>query len=136
MNIQKMKSNKGVTMADVIIAMFILSIFAGLIGQLYYRNAVATGQIYKNAEAVNYSIKIAEYIDKISYEEVTNQLNNTIVSTFAIKDDYDVSIVVSNYTDKNPEKEDILKTVLISISYTLYNEDYIYEIEKVKVKEF
>lgn len=133
---QKIKSNKAMSMADIIIAIFILTLFVGVIGSLYYQILLNSNLVRMNAFAVYYSIKIAENIDKMAYEKVTNDLNTTVKSDYAIPDDYQIQIQVNPYQKEDSTQEkDIIKIVTIKITYQCLNETRDYEIKKLKVKE-
>ena len=131
----KLRSNKGISIADVIIAMLILSMFVGIIGSLYYKILYNSNLIRMNALAVHYSVKIAEEIDKMSYEEVEDTLNSSIKSKYSIPDDFTVQIKVKKYNETDPTKRDILKIVTIETDYQCLNEAKSYELMKLKVKE-
>ena len=70
-----LKNKKGVTMMDLAIAVTILSVFTGIVGRLYVLIAQNNIIIRQNAIATYYVVRIAEDIDKMTYEEVTNALN-------------------------------------------------------------
>ena len=124
------------TMADIIIAIFILTMFVGVIGSLYYQIVLNSNLVRMNAFAVYYSIKIAENIDKIAYEQVTDALNATVKSDYAIPDDYEVEIQVNPYQREGAtQEEDIIKMVTIKVTYRCLDETRDYEIKKLKVKE-
>lgn len=135
MSKEKLKSNHGVSMADVIIAMIILTMFASVIGSLYYQIILNSNIVKMNAKAVYYAIKVAEDIDKMPYEEVTNALNNVIGETYQLSDSYSILVQVDNYNEKDISKKDILKVVTIQVNYTCFNTTRNYQIEKLKVKE-
>ena len=61
----KLKSNKGISMVDVIIAIIIMAMFVGIVGNLYVKIATDNSKIKMNALATYYVVQIAEYIDKI-----------------------------------------------------------------------
>ena len=133
---QKIKSNKAMTMADIMIAVFILTMFVGVIGSLYYQIVLNSNLVRMNAFAVYYSIEIAENIDKIAYEQVTDALNATVKSDYAIPDDYEVEIQVNPYQKEDAtQEEDIIKIVTIKVTYRCLDETRDYEIKKLKVKE-
>lgn len=131
----KLKHNKGATMVDVVTAIIILSLFVGVIGNLYYQVILHNNEIKLNAYAVYYVVQIAERIDKIPYEEVTNEFNNNLREEFSIPDLYNISIDVINYNENDNSKEDIIKIVTIKAEYECFEEQKKYEIQKLKIKE-
>lgn len=132
----KLKSNKGFTMTDIVIALFVLSIFGGLIISLFYQIGLNTQEIRANALAVDYCVKIAEGIDELSYDEVQNDMENTFRTTYLIPSGYEIEVLVNKYNENYPEKEDIIKIVTIKISYEIKKDNpENYFIKKIKVKE-
>lgn len=130
-----LKQNKGMTMTDVIAAIIILCLFTGIIGNLYYQIVFNSNMIKLNSTAVYYVVKISEEIDKISYEEVTSELANTLKEKYSIPDSYVITINVENYNKDDASKEDIIKIVTIKAEYECFKEKRQYEIKKLKIKE-
>lgn len=130
-----LKGNKGVTITDIVIAMIVLSLFVGLIGNLYYQIALQNSIIQSNTVVVYYVVKIAEDIDKMAYENVTNELSNTVKQTYEIPDGLNITISVEKQSDTDSSKEDIIKTVTIRAEYTCFEQNKVYEVKKLKIKE-
>lgn len=135
MKINKLKSNKAVIMSDVIIAIIILSLFVGVIGSLIYQVTKNNEKIRMNAIATDYVIKIAEDIDKMKYEDVTNDLNNNLTQIYDINDKYQITLEVQNYNEIDTSKKDIIKIVKIQIQYTALGDTQEFTIKKLKIKE-
>ena len=131
----KLKSNKGVTITDVVVAVIILSVFTGVVGNLYYLIAKNNNLIKYNTVAVYNAIKIAEDIDKISYDEVTEDLNTNIKDRYNIPEGFSAQVNVVKYSDEDSTKQDIIKRVNITIKYKFLKEDKTYNLEKLKIKE-
>ena len=117
MKIKKLKSNRGISIADIVIAMLILCMFVGVIGNLYYQIAFQSDIIRYNAIATYYTVKIAEETDRIPYEEVTNDLNNTLREDYEIPDSFNITVDVENYNKNDNSKLDIIKIVTIQAEY-------------------
>lgn len=122
-------------MADLAAGIAILCIFVGVIGNLYYQIAFRSNMIRLNTIAIYYSVKIAEDIDRIAYEEVTNNLNTNLKTKYQIPDFLNVTINVRNYNEIDTTKQDIIKIVTIKVEYTFNNQTDYYQIEKLKIKE-
>lgn len=131
----KLKSNRGVTITDVVVAVIILSVFTGVVGNLYYLIAKNNNLIKYNTVAVYNAIKIAEDIDKISYDEVTEDLNTNIKDRYNIPEGFSAQVKVVKYSDEDSTKQDIIKRVNITIKYKFLKEDKTYNLEKLKIKE-
>ena len=121
---------------DVVIGMLILCLFVGVIGGLFYQIGLNSKIMESNALATNYAIKIAEDIDKMAYDDVTNNLNSTLLTGYNIQDNFSVNIDVKNYNESDSSKEDIIKIVEITVNYNIFDRDEIYKIKKLKIKEF
>ena len=139
-----MKSNKGVTLYDVIIAITVLSLFVGLIGTLFYQIVYNNNLIKYNAIATHFAVRVAEDIDKIPYENITNQYLNNYISNatntdntkiYNLPEDFNINVNIRNYNENDNSKEDILKIATIEVSYRCFNEDFSYKLQKLKIKE-
>lgn len=125
-----LNKNKGVTMMDIVVAITLLTLFIGVIGELYYIIAVNNAKIRYNAIATYYTVKIVESIDKIAYEDVTNDLNTGLREQYDYPDFIDISINVENYNEGN-----IIKVVTVNAKYNALGTDNNYQIKKLKIKE-
>ena len=131
--IKKIKTNKGVSLVDVGIAIILITMFAAIIGNMFYIIYLNVAKIRLDAITINYAVKILEDTDKFSYEEVDNE--------FITKNGYDLPknikaiINVEKYSDKNPDKEDIIKIITLTINYTLENDTQEFTFKKLKIKE-
>lgn len=133
--LNKLKQCKAATMSDVIIGILIMIMFTGILTTSFYQIYKYNISIRMNAVAVNYTVKILEDIDRMKYEEVTNDLNNSISTNYSIKENYDVKLDIQNYNKDDSSKEDIIKIVTISVNYKVGNEDETYKVKKLKIKE-
>ena len=66
-----LKQNKGVAGTDTIIAILIITLFAGLIATISYNIYISNTSLKKMTNANNYVIDILEYTDKLFYDELT-----------------------------------------------------------------
>ena len=130
-----LRENKGISMADIIISIVILSMFAGLIGSLYYNIAYSNNSIRMDATAVYYAIKIAEVTDKMNYEEVEESLNQTLKEKYNLQENINATIQVEKYNKDDNTKLDIIKKLTIKIDYTFMNDSKSFELQKLKIKE-
>ena len=132
---KKIKENKAATMTDVVIGVIILIMFTGILTTSFYNIYSHNIAIRMNAVAVDYTIKILEDIDKMSYEEVTNDLNNTISEDYDIKENYIINIDVENYNKNDETKQDIIKIVKVTVKYKVFKNEQEYTVKKLKIKE-
>lgn len=131
----KIKSNKGVSIVDIVIGMLILIIFTGILTSSFYKIYSYNALIKMDAMAMDYTIKILEDIDKMNYEYVTNDLNNSLKEKYKIDDKYEFNLIIENYNKNDDEKEDIIKTVTVDVKYKLNEEEKNYSVKKLKIKE-
>lgn len=129
-----LKSNKGLVMQELIIAMAILLIFVVIIGSTFIMTYKIQAETQIAEVATVEAIKIIEYIDKISYEDVTNGMEEQLIELFNIPSSFNLAIEVSNY---NPEGEnsDIVKTVTVNIDYTYNQKQGNIVMKRLKIKE-
>ena len=132
---EKIKSNKGISMADLVIALLILIILSGVIGNMLYQIAYNNASLRMNAIATDYAVKVAEYIDKIPYEDVTTEMQITEINGQKIIDKFKINIEVENYNSNDSTKKDIIKKVTITVNYDILKENKTYKIQKLKIKE-
>lgn len=128
------KSNSGFTMTDLVIALIIFIIFSGIIGTSFYAAFKINSKTKVSAAATNYIIQILEDIDKITYDEVQNGMENKYMTKFSIPSGYNLSINVSNYNEGN-DKEDLIKLVNVTIEYNTAGDTEKIVIERIKVRE-
>ena len=133
---KNIKSNRGVSITDVVIALIILTIFTGVIGNLIYQIAYNNAALRVNAIAVDYAVKEAEYIDKIAYEDVqTSNEKITQINGEDVLDAFTVKLDVEDYKGNDETKQDIIKKVTITFNYNILKDEKSYKIEKLKIKE-
>lgn len=128
--VKKLKSNRGVTMQDVIIGMVILTVFAGTIAGSYLAIYKIQAETQMTAVATLYGIQILENIDRIAYEDVNNEMENTYRQAYDISEKVGLEIQVSQYDDK-----DTLKLVKLTLTYEIAGNTEELVLEKLKVKE-
>lgn len=128
------KSDHGFTMQDLVAAIIIFAIFTGVIATLMNTVYQLNYKIRMTASATNYAIQILEDIDKIAYEDVNSSLTNVYINQFQIPKGFDVKLDVTDITEETG-KQDIVKKVKLTISYTLYNNTEDLIIQKYKLKE-
>lgn len=132
---KKIKENKAATMTDVVIGVIILIMFTGILTTSFYNIYSHNIAIRMNAVAVDYTIKILEDIDRMSYEEVTNDLNNTLNEDYDIKQNYTINLEIENYNEDDETKQDIIKIVKVTVKYKVAENEEEYTVKKLKIKE-
>ena len=128
--VKNLKSNKGFTMQDVIIAIAILTLFAGTISGSYLAIYKIQAQTQITAVATLYGIQILENIDRIAYEDVKNGMEDTYKQAYGISDQMGLRIEVSQY-----DSENTIKMVKLTLSYQVAGNKEDLVLEKLKIKE-
>ena len=127
---KKLKSEKGFTMQDVIIGIVILIVFAGTIASSYLAIYKVQAQTEATAVASLYGIQILEDIDRISYEQVKNGMEQEYKKTYGISDAMNLKIEVSQYDPDNT-----IKSVKLTLTYEIAGNQEDLVLEKLKIKE-
>lgn len=130
------KSEKGFTIQDLLIAIIILGIFTGVVSSIMISWHNLNVQTIVSGNATYYAIQIMEKIDKVSYDTVTNDIITSWISEedLNIPSSYTVTFNVQNYNEGN-EKEDLIKKVELTISYNIRGSEEKIVLNKLKIKE-
>lgn len=131
---KKIKSDKGFTMQDLVIAIMVLLLFVGTIGGTYLAIYQVQADTKLDSVATLYMIQMLEYIDKIGYDEVNNGMEDTLRTQFNVPSRFEFVIDVSNYSPSN-DSLDLVKIVKLSMTYTFQEQERNIVIEELKVKE-
>ena len=141
-NLKNLKKENGMTIIDIVVGMLIIIIFIGILTTSFYRIYKHNASQRIDAVVVDCSIKICEYIDEISYENVNESLNNTIRQTledkyedYLVPENYNIIIDVQNYNLIDSSKDDVIKIVNVKIQYESIDEQKEYTIKKLKIQE-
>ena len=133
-NIINLKSNKGFTMQDLVLAIAIFALFSVIIGT----GLVVTFKVQADSQVDEvgtlYAVQIAEYIDKISFDEVENGMGDSMAKKFNIPTNFTVTINVSDYKPELQEAS-YVKDVDINLEYNFNNDSRNIRIQKLKIKE-
>ncbi len=152
---RNLKKENGIAAADGLVAILIITLFVGVISSLLYNIYLSNTSLKRMSKANGYIIDISEYVDKIYYDDVTeeqiinyfnkkyydNQNNaevkaqkseeNTNETPFLLK----INVQKYNETEGNTDKLDLVKQVTISAQYKLGNRLQEITINKTKRRE-
>ena len=70
---RNLKNSDGFVASDAIMAIIIITIFTAIIATLAYNIYLSNSSLKRMSKANNYIIDIFEYVDKLYYEEVTEE---------------------------------------------------------------
>jgi len=143
--IKKLKDQKGIIVADALIAILIMTIFLGLIITLTYNIYLTANFTKRNSTAVNYGINIIEYIERTDYKDIKENYLIDYVETLGenisagtdettLTTPYRVILDIQNYNEieGNERKQDIIKKITVTIKYNLGDSVKEVTFEKVK----
>jgi Tfp pilus assembly protein PilE len=161
MNNRIIKQEKGFAASDALIAILIISLFAGLVAVISYNNYIASSSIKRMSKATGYIVDMFEYIDKTYYDDVTeekliNYFNNKYyyetnngtpkkdaeVKIIDIQDTIDdtpfkaeLTLINYNQTEGNEDKIDLVKEITMKVTYKLGNKEQNLEMKRIKQRE-
>lgn len=150
-----LKEQKGFAASDALIAVLIITLFAGLIATISYNIYLSNSSIKRMSKATSYIVDVFEYIDKSYYDDVTK---DSLVSYFndkyyqetnpevkakliggaeEINTPFKVEIGVENYneTEGNTDKLDLVKEITMTVRYKLGNKDQEITMKHIKSRE-
>lgn len=130
----KLKSNRGFTMQDLILAIVIFTLFAGIVGSILVSTFKVQSDSQVDEVGTLYAVQIAEYIDKISFDEVTTGMGESVAKKFNIPYDFTVTVNVSDYKPTG-ETLSYVKEVDINLEYNFANDSRNIRIQRLKIKE-
>lgn len=124
------KKKKGVFVAELVVAMIIFTIFmatAFVITRNYNNKSKIT---IARSNAIAIAVKNMEMARSTAYDSLYSfETNEEIDSIY-----YTSSVTVSKYSDIDFSKEDVVKTIKVSVNYMVDGKPYNYEIKTLKGK--
>ena len=133
--LKKIKSCKGFTIQDLVIAVLVLTIFAGAIGTTFVAVFRVQSKTSLDEAVTLYAIQIMEYIDRVAYDEVksseeTSEFEDFCRDYFGIPEGITIKI---KSDEENYNKT--IKKIELTLFYKFGDETYQLLLEKFKVKE-
>lgn len=123
-----LKSNQGFTIQDLIVAIVVITLFAGLIGGMYVSIFRLQSETTLDAALTVYAIQILEYIDEIPFNQVMIGMEGQCRTALSLPSSMQLQIDVTQ-TQEN------LKNVKITLGYTFQGNHRELMMENSKVKE-
>lgn len=120
------KSQKGFTIAELVVAMIILIILIGVISTIFINVYLSFTESKRYSTATLYATQIAEKADQLLFEEVTKE-NLTYID---IPTGYDTQITIES------NKENTIKTIHIYVNYKIGNNQKTVKLDKIKVRDY
>ena len=132
---KKLKTEKGFTLQDLVIACLIITLFVGTIGSLMFLVYKTNIKADLTSQMCLYAVQILEDIDKISYEEAQTMTGSVYKEKFSIPDGFNVQLDFSNYGEGVENIQDVMKIVNLKISYSILGEEEEFTVQRLKIKE-
>ena len=120
---KKSIGQRGVTSADIIVAVVIIMLFVSVITTGFYNYYKSIQSKNRVTIATNIVIDIIENVEMLQYDEVTKENVNNIVETLkldgTISKPYTITVDLQNYneTEGNIEKKDLVKILKVKVTY-------------------
>lgn len=130
----KIKKEKGLAGVDIIIAIIAITIFSTLIVSLMYNNVIENVKLKRETLATIYLTETFENIGIESYENITEENINNLVPQEA-RDSYQVEMTVTSDFANVDNNENIMKKVVVKMSYVVGNKSYSCSMQRMKIKE-
>ena len=158
MTIKNLKKSNGFAASDALIAILIITLFTGIIASLLYNIYLSNASLKRMSKANGYIVDVFEYVDKIYYDEVTEDslilyFNNKYYSNedaevVAEKDEDTlvekygdtpfkaiIDIQKYNETEGNLDKLDLVKEITMTVKYKLGNKEQEITVKRIKSRE-
>lgn len=127
------KSESGITFTDLVIAIFVIMIFAGTIGTILYQITEIKASTQLSAEATVCAIQILEDIDRKDYEQIQNGMEQSYKNKFQISQAFDIQINVSNSSKTSGGQP--IKKVELRVKYEFKGREEELVITRQKIRE-
>lgn len=143
---KKLKSDKGIVVADALVSVLLILLFGGLIVTIISTIVNETTKVKVNSTHIELETEVFEYVQKLSYEQTTDErIINYLNKKYSNDTDYisfgsstddlttpcKVAIKVEQY-GKDDGKLDLVKIITISIENTSSDEQYKTEVSTLK----
>lgn len=143
---KKIKSDKGIVVADALVSVLLILLFGGLIVTIISTIVNETTKVKFNSTHIELETEVFEYVQKLSYEQTTDErIINYLNKKYSNDTDYisfgnstddlttpcKVAIKVEQY-GKDDGKLDLIKIITISIENTSSDEQYKTEVSTLK----
>ena len=132
----KIRSEKGITNIDYVVAIIIFMIGSVAVLGLYYNMYKTMSKIKIDETIIGYITEICEDIDLENYGDVdTEEEINQIIRSANIPEQYLVECIGIEKQNDTNEALDVVQKINIKVSYSYGDSNREYVIKKVKVKE-
>ena len=142
----KIKKENGLAGVDLVIATIAIIAFSTIIVFLMYNNTMENIKLKKETLAMIYITEILEnvgienYLNLVNgtYEDIKNNSYNSSIENLLpsnMAEGYKVDITITNELKDVENNEDIIKKIIVTLTYSINNKNYTYSMERMKIKE-
>ncbi len=141
MKIYKYINNKGFTTAEIIISITIIILFTAIITSAFYNYYISVQSKNRKTIATNIIIDIIENVEMMEYEEISQDIVNTLIQTLkdngTIQNGYSVmaTLIKYNEIEGNEDKKDLIKILTVKVEYTVSNKQEKNEVRRLIIKK-
>lgn len=135
-----LRDNKGVTGADISVALIVIVIFVGIIATLVYNFGMASKSLNRKATAVNIAISKIEELKEKNYDDVQSStepeykdVNGNPMT--AQNGPYKVTTEIKKYSELKEGLQDVIKIARVKVEYSVGNEQEIIDLKTAITKE-
>lgn len=124
---RKYMDNKGVTTADLVVAIIIIIMFVSIITTAFYNYYESIQSKNRKTIATNALIDVIENVEMLNYDDVTTEAVNNVITTLtkdgSIQSGYTLTATLQNYneTQGNTDKLDLVKILNVKVEYSIGN---------------
>ena len=135
------KDEKGFVTADVVVSMIAIVIFSVLIFSLMYNNFLENSKVKKDALANLYLCETLEKIGIAKFDDLTqeNMSNGTLnLIPFDLEENayhMELDLIEDLNLSEEHQKDQIIKKIRATISYTIGNKNYSKSKERIKARD-
>lgn len=136
----KLRDNKGVTGADLSVALIVIVLFVGIISALVYNFGMASKAVNRKATATNIAISKIEELKAINTAEQYDDLQNEgpiykdESGQTVQKGPYKVTTQITKYSDLKQGLQDVIKIAKVTVEYSVGKENESIDISTVITK--
>ncbi len=135
-----MRSEKGFSAIDVVIALIVIVGFISIIAGGFYNYFVSSTGTARSSAALAYTIDVIESVEQMNYDDITSDSVKAKVDELyksgRISKAYEVEtqLIQYNKTMGNEKKQDLIKTLTVTVRYELSNRTQWIQIKRLITK--
>ena len=135
--VNKLKSNKGVTTADIVVGIIIIILFISIITTSFYNYYTSIQAKNRKTLATNSIIDVIENVELMNYDDITIDSVNHVINELTTQGDIPKGVTLTATLEKYNEKEgnedklDLIKILNVKAEYLINNKTETVEITRL-----